>query len=684
MKGKGDEMVKKFIPILLVGLFTMVSGINFIAKADGTTKFTMMISSDPQFGRDDAKKTEEYNTISKQYEDMNALAADGELKLNVLGCIIDGDLTNYGHKEQLDIYRELTGKLTMRVYPGLGNHDYDINVDDTAQNKGADNMVVYMYDWIQDNKTNLNSYDIKGKTYSSQSNVSFYCEGSLAYSFDIGKVHMIQLQNYPSYTRQWAGSSFGFLMMVTIKNSFAWLENDLTKARWGGKIIIINLHDYGDSDYAIFTGDGRTRFEALVKEYGVSAVFCGHVHGSFGYQGNVSNSCIPYFRCGGTCENEYLVATFDTENKEMIVQKRNLNSSTGTYEFSSSEGPYGLNDATPTYGFDDDCKAGDRTYDVGFGGAAQWMADLNGDGRSDYIYNRSDSKEYRVLLSDPTQSAGENAFLTEKLAGTRKYDVGYDGKAQWLADVNGDGRVDLVYNRDDTHEYWVMFGKTDGAFDTAQKWGLRDSGNGVGYDGKAQWLADVNGDGCADLVYNRDDTREYWVILGKREIPKGMILSDKLAGTRQNDVGYDGKAQWLADVNGDGRADYVYNHNDTAEYWVMLSQEDNTFATDTKWLTRDNGVGYDIYGQGWADLNGDGKMDFIYNHKGTKDYQVMLSRETVSDQYWGVRDYNVAWNGKGAFLSDINGDGLPDLVYIRDDSKEIRVMLSKVTGTETN
>jgi hypothetical protein len=31
-------------------------------------------------------------------------------------------------------------------------------------------------------------------------------------------------------------------------------------------------------------------------------------------------------------------------------------------------------------------------------------------------------------------------------------------------------------------------------------------------------------------------------------------------------------------------------------------------------------------------------------------------------------------------LSDINGDGLPDLVYInKDNSKEIRVLLSKVT-----
>jgi hypothetical protein len=729
-------MLKKIIPILLVGLLTMVTGVNCVVKADGTTNFTMMISSDPQY-----QEKDDYDKINNQYEDMNVLAADGALNLNVLGCIINGDLTNCGHKEQLDAYRELTGKLTMKVYPGLGNHDYDFCVGKTAQNKAADNMVLYMYDWIQDNKTNLNLYDVESKTSSSQGIISFFCKGSLAYSFDIGKVHMIQLQNYPAYSREWAGSSFGFFMMATIKNSFAWLEKDLAKARWEGKSIIVNLHDGGWDKFTMWTdADTKARFYNLLIEYGVSAVFAGHVHDDkyCGFSEYIPNSQIPYFLCGSSWGECYLMATFDTDQKKMVIQKRHAIGG-GSYGFDSSQSrSFDLNDSTPTYGFETDCKAGEKSYKVAYDGKAQWMADLNGDGRADYIYLRDDSKEYRVLLSDPTKSSGKNALLVDKSAGTRTYNLGFEGEAQWLADVNGDGCPDLVYNRADTHEYWVMFGKTDGTFDTAQKWGLRDSGNNVGYDGKAQWLADVNGDGCADFVYNRDDTHEYWVILGKREIPKGMILSDMLAGTRQNDVGddgnalwladvngdgradlvynkegipdywvmlsnedgtfakdsnwgsrtkgvgCDGKAQWLADVNGDGRADYVYNQNGTPEYWVMLSQEDHTFATDTKWLKRANGVEYGIYGQGWADLNGDGKMDYIYNQDGFNDYQVMLSQDTIVEQYWGSREYNVAWNGKGAFLSDINGDGLPDLVYIRDDSKEIRVLLSKVTGTETN
>jgi hypothetical protein len=247
----------------------------------------------------------------------------------------------------------------------------------------------------------------------------------------------------------------------------------------------------------------------------------------------------------------------------------------------------------------------------------------------------------------------------------------------------------------------VIFGKRTSA-DAGDKLVLKDHQAGtradqVGFDGNGQWLADVNGDGCADYVYNHEGTSDYCVMLGKKvataaEVDGAIFEAEKSWGTRANNVGYDGKAQWLTDVNGDGCVDYVYKRDDVGEYWVLLSQADQkAFASDTKWLTRSNEVESGISGQGWADLNGDGKMDFIYNQKGTKSYWVILSQATAAAmenakaQCWGARTHDIAWDGKAWFLSDINGDGLPDLVYInKDNSKEIRVLLSKVTETETD
>jgi predicted secreted protein len=395
-------------------------------------------------------------------------------------------------------------------------------------------------------------------------------------------------------------------------------------------------------------------------------------------------------------------------------------------------------------GFEADMKAGTRSYGVGYSGAGQWLADINGDGRADLVYNRDNSKEYRALLADQTFPYGTGRFQTDKSAGSRNSNnnVGYSGKAQWMADLNGDGRADYAYNRENTKEYWVMLGSSNGTFATDKKAGSRNSNNNVGYSGKAQWMADVNGDGRADYVYNRENTKEYWVLLANAD---GTFATDKKAGSRNSDnnVGYSGKAQWMADVNGDGRADYVYNRETTKEYWVMLANADGTFATDKKagsrnsdnnvgydgeaqwlidvtsdgqadyvynrastkeywvmvanpdgtfqvdanWGSRNdnNNVGYGINGQGFAHLNADGREDFLYNRENTKEYWAMLSLggSFKTDQSWGERNKNnnVGYDGKAAFLGDVNGDGLDDLVYNRDSTKEEWVMLSSRPAT---
>ena len=91
--------------------------------------------------------------------------------------------------------------------------------------------------------------------------------------------------------------------------------------------------------------------------------------------------------------------------------------------------------------------------------------------------------------------------------GVRKHSVDHDDTAQWFADVNGDGMADYVYERDDNDsdndEYRVMLSKGD-QFDEDTSWGTKD--HSVENSGQSQWVLDINGDGLPDSVRAFYDT----------------------------------------------------------------------------------------------------------------------------------------------------------------------------------
>ena len=225
----------------------------------------------------------------------------------------------------------------------------------------------------------------------------------------------------------------------------------------------------------------------------------------------------------------------------------------------------------------------------------------------------SDGQGTALPFTSFSLQEGSNQLATDTKWGTRSNSVGDDGSNQWLADMNGDGMTDYVYNANGTRDYRVMLSQGN-TLGTDTKWGTRS--NSVGNDGSNQWLVDMNGDGMADYVYNANGTRDYRVMLSQGN----ALGTDTKWGTRSNSVGDDGANQWFADVNGDGMTDYIYNKSGSRDYRVMLSQG-NTFETDTKWGTRSNSVGDDGTNQWFADVNGDGMADYIYNKAGSRDYR---------------------------------------------------------------
>jgi cytolysin (calcineurin-like family phosphatase) len=267
------------------------------------------------------------------------------LKRPVSAIISNGDLTAFGHGEELDKIKEIWGKNPpAKIYLGLGNHDYANNVNDTFENLGAARMIEYLREETQKiGITNLDFVERPGLL----GMVEY--SGSLAYSWDMGNVHFVQLNNYPIYE-----TSFRSLnKQIAIRHSLDWLEGDLAVAAAKGQAIILNYHD-SDEHWKDKKGPATdsliNRFSQMLIKYGVSAVFVGHYHKILGkdsaHRAGLGNAYgnTPVFYCGSASQRKFLGVGF--QGNDMVVEKIDYSKQSlertpdGTYRlFTGARGP---------------------------------------------------------------------------------------------------------------------------------------------------------------------------------------------------------------------------------------------------------------------------------------------------------------------------------------------------------
>jgi cytolysin (calcineurin-like family phosphatase) len=224
------------------------------------------------------------------------------------GVIVNGDLTEFGKQDtDLEDYIALYDHgIGANVYPGLGNHDYANNVDDCYANLCASAMVQYFATQVPSLNVHAFDYTVTSTPQMGTPSIRNDYAGSLAYSWDIGNVHFVQLNNYPTYTRLWQRLLPNTDNWYDISASITWLRNDLLTAAAEGQAIVANLHDWGSADVSAF--------RAVLEDFPVSAVYGGHYHASYGRyaeSGPYSDGkVVPVFLSGSAHYGTMLVSRF--------------------------------------------------------------------------------------------------------------------------------------------------------------------------------------------------------------------------------------------------------------------------------------------------------------------------------------------------------------------------------------
>jgi hypothetical protein len=252
-----------------------------------------------------------------------------------------------------------------------------------------------------------------------------------------------------------------------------------------------------------------------------------------------------------------------------------------------------------------------------------------------------------------------------------------------LADVNGDGKADIVgFSQGGT----VVALSTGRSFGPLKMW-IKDFGTNQGWtvQNHVRTLADVNGDGKADIVGFSQGGTVVALSTGRGFGPLKMWIKD--FGTNQ---GWTVKNhhRTLADVNGDGKADIVgFTGGGT---FVALSTGKG-FSKGEQWV-KDFGID-----QGWTnknhvralgDLNGDGLDDIIgfsgqvrvgINVPTLNSFGVSkpLGKKLLFGSELGYGAFNKSMHPR--VVADVNGDGKIDAIGYGQNG--VFVALSKGDGT---
>ena len=231
-----------------------------------------------------------------------------------------------------------------------------------------------------------------------------------------------------------------------------------------------------------------------------------------------------------------------------------------------------------------------------------------------------------------------------------------------VADVNGDGKPDLIVSDAYSNNVGVLMGNGNGTFQAMQSFAAGMYSSSVA-------VADVNGDGKPDVIVTNQNDADVGVMLGTTA-PSCRSRTFASLHVSCSIV--------VADMNGDGKADIVVVNNAGD---VLLGNGNGTFQAQQTFATV---VGSGPVSVAVADVNGDGKPDLIAAN---------YSFATVGSN--GTTVSVLLGNGDGTFQSpaflaagddpfaiavgNMSGDGVLDIIVSNESANTVTVLLRAST-----
>jgi predicted Zn-dependent protease len=267
-----------------------------------------------------------------------------------------------------------------------------------------------------------------------------------------------------------------------------------------------------------------------------------------------------------------------------------------------------------------------RQVDVSSGWQIQGTGDFNGDGRSDVLWQNTNSGQTYIWTMNGNTIAAEGYV--------RQLDISSGWQIQGTGDFNGDGRSDIFWRNTKSGEtyVWNMNGTTIASEGYVQSVGTSSAW-------QVQSVGDFNGDGRSDVLWRNSSSSEtyVWLMNGTTIASQGNIQSIGANSGWQ--------VQGTGDFNGDGRSDVLWYNPSSGQttIWKM-----NGIAIDSQDPSQSVGAESGWQVQSIGDFNSDGRSDVLWrNTNSGATYVWTMNGSTISQQgYSQTVNSNSGWQAK--------------------------------------
>ncbi len=216
------------------------------------------------------------------------------------------------------------------------------------------------------------------------------------------------------------------------------------------------------------------------------------------------------------------------------------------------------------------------------------LADVDGDGLADLVQFISPGSGARVHLADGTGKFNTSALFSDLCRSNSTGRV-------FMADLNGDGMSDVIQTDAMNHYVYVHLADGAGYFDACA------AGTDLEHvtDPGTLQFGDINGDGFSDLILCPALSSQVYTYFSNGN--GGFVSAGRTDTNQTNDKGYVN----VADVNGDGLADLIKGPRTGNRVYLYLGDGSGCFTSHNDIDTANSGFAAVV------DVNGDGLADLV-------------------------------------------------------------------------